>query len=194
MKGLMLALLMLVAVPASAVMVCTNCGYDEGAEATHLGTVNPETNDTFTFHHSGVPVGPFTDTWVFDVMQTADGSISADYTALASIASFTATLHSTSDATCDERNCTVTVGEPVATATLTDSRWEILLDALPPGTYALRVMGEGNARNGGTYGGQAGFAPISVDEPATAWLFVGGVLLVVIVLGYFAFSRRKPTN
>jgi hypothetical protein len=173
-------------------VICTGCEFDDGADATgggtHVGLYNPTTFDTGTFQHSdlGEVVGglaTFEDFYVFDIDPAGSGSISADFTAFASITGFAGELYHDGGST----GCVV--GPPGSCSTITlggfidsdadagDRTWEIIQNNLAAGRYIIRVTGttNGNGTSNSNYTGQLAFLA-TVPEPGTLALFGLGIL------------------
>jgi hypothetical protein len=168
---------------AQAATVCNFCDY-VGPAGTYLGAHDATTNDLSTFEHFLTTISSaFTDHWVFDIAPLADASASADFTALAAIAGFTASLYADGGGT----TCGAAAGSGCGVVTLgsllaTDSdpspaQWEIFA-TLAPGRYIIKVDGTTNADGDSTYTGQINFEPGGqlISEPGTLALLGLGLL------------------
>lgn len=193
MKALIAAVMLAFGPLASAAVICTPalpCGnYQDQAAATFLGSFNATTRDTATFQHTTLaPNSGFNDFWVFDLTPTADGSVSADFTAFTPIGDFTAALYRDGGSRCDEAACVeLVLGELIAESVNTLRRFEILMNELTVGRYVLSIRGI--AGDLSVYTGQMSFStPIS--EPGTAGIFIVGVMGIIGVLMWLAFKRR----
>lgn len=192
MKALLTTFLLLMSTTTWSTVICTAadpCGsYNEQAEATYIGSFDATTRDTATFQHAMSPGSAFEDFWVFDVNPDAEGSISADFTALASIENFTAALYVDGGSICDGVACSeVILSELVTESVNTESRFEILLKELNAGRYVIQITGAGNPR-GAAYTGQAGFSALEIAEPGTALLMFSGLALVIV---FVLFGLRQ---
>jgi hypothetical protein len=168
---------------AQAATICSGCDY-VGPVGTYLGAHDATTNDLSTFQHLLTTISTaFTDHWVFDIAPLADASASADFTALAAIAGFTASLYADAGGTtCGAgagSGCgVVTVGALIAAdSDPSAEQWEIFA-TLAPGRYILKVDGTTNADGDSTYTGQINFEPGSqlISEPGTLALLGLGLL------------------
>jgi hypothetical protein len=171
------------AMGAQAATVCSICDY-VGPEGTYLGAHDATTNDLSTFQHLLTSVSTaFTDRWVFDVTPLADASASADFTFLASIDGFTASLFHDGGSACGAgagSGCaSVVLGGFIAgDSDPSPEQWE-LFATLAPGRYVIVVTGTTNADGDSTYTGQINFEPGSqlVSEPGTLVLLGLGLVL-----------------
>ena len=171
MKKLLLTLAALAMTsPALASVICTGCE-DGNAAGNFLGAFNGTNRDVATWQNSDVGPTAFVDFWVFDLTPASLGSISADFTLLASIGNFAADLFLDDGSVCSGSDCSVVgLGPLIASVDAAASRWEIV-NFFTPGRYVLRITGEPNPLNHGAYTGQMGFLAISVREAGTLALF-----------------------
>lgn len=178
---------------AQAAVVCNFCDYVDGAAGTYLGTHDATTNDLSSFQHFLTSISTaFTDQWVFDIAPLADSSASADFTSLAAIFGFTASLYTDGGGTVcgggPGSGCAaVTLGALIATdSDASPERWEIVA-TLAPGRYIIKVDGTTNADGDSTYTGQINFEASNrlIPEPGTLALLAMG--LIVGALG----ARRR---
>ena len=179
MKKLLLTLAALALTsPAFGGVICTGCE-DGGAAGNYLGAFSGTNRDVATWQNSDVGSSSFVDFWVFDVTPASLGSISADFTLLASIGNFVGELYRDAGSVCSGFDCSVVgFGTLIASVDAVASRWEIV-EFFQPGRYVLRITGEPNPLNHGAYTGQMGFLAISVREAGT---------LALLGLGLFALG------
>jgi hypothetical protein len=172
--------------PAFANVICTGCE-DGNAAGNFLGAFNGVRHDIATWQNSDVGPRSFVDFWVFDVTPASLGSMSADFTLLASIGNFAAELFLDDGSVCSGFDCSaVALGSLIATVDAVAGRWEIV-DFFLPGRYVLRISGQPNPLNHGAYTGQLGFLAVAIREPGTLGLLATGLLLV----GFGAWRARR---
>jgi hypothetical protein len=175
------ALLSLMSLPASAAVICTGCE-DGNAAGNYLGAFNGVRHDIATWQNSDVGARAFVDFWVFDITPASLGSISADFTLLASIGNFAAELFLDDGSVCSGFDCSaIGLGSLLATVDAVAGRWEIV-DFFTPGRYVLRISGIPNPLNNGAYTGQMGFVAVSIREAGSLGLFGLGLFGVAFVL------------
>ena len=75
-------------------MICAGCEYEDDAAGTLPRRFDAHAGGSGEFQHTDVGSVRFADFWVFDVTPDALGSISADFTLLASIGNFAAAAFS----------------------------------------------------------------------------------------------------
>jgi hypothetical protein len=170
MKKLLLTLAALAMTsPAFANVICTGCE-DGDAAGNFLGAFNAQRGDLATFQNSDVGRTAFADFWVFDLTPAAIGSLSADFTLLASIGGFFGELYRDAGSVCGASDCgSVALGALIGSATALGGRWEIL-DFFTPGRYVLKIGGQSTGLIEGAYTGQMAFLAVSVREVATLGL------------------------
>jgi hypothetical protein len=170
---------------AQAAVICQGCEHSDDA-GTHLGAYNPDNFDLGTFQHSdvGPDVGAntaFEDYWVFDLQPGGSFSMSADFTMLAGIPSFTGELYTDGGSTCAGIACSSIVRGSLVDSDASvnsESRWEIIA-SLPAGRYIIRVTGTTNSNSTSAYTGQLAFIP----EPGTLALLGFGLLGLGVTTG-----------
>jgi len=181
------ALLTLMSLPVPAAVICTGCE-DGNAAGNYLGAFNGVRHDIATWQNSDVGSRAFVDFWVFDITPASLGSISADFTLLASIGNFAAELFLDDGSVCVGFDCSaIGLGSLIATVDAVAGRWEIV-DFFTPGRYVLRISGVPNPLNHGAYTGQIGFLAVAIRESGT---------LVLLGLGLFAAAfvlRRRSAK
>ena len=186
MKKLLLTLAALAMTsPAFGAVICTGCE-DGNAAGNFLGAFNGTNRDIATWQNSDVGPSSFVDFWVFDITPASLGSISADFTLLASIGNFAAELFMDDGSVCSGFDCSsIGLGTLIATVDAVAARWEIV-NFFQPGRYVLRITGEPNPLNHGAYTGQMGFLAVSIREAGTLGLLGLGLL----ALGAWQVRRR----
>jgi hypothetical protein len=172
----LLALALLLAAPLTqASVICAGCE-DGNAAGNFLGAFNGANRDIATWQNSDVGARSFVDFWVFDITPASLGSISADFTLLASIGNFAAELFLDDGSVCSGYDCSaIGLGTLIASVDAVAARWEIV-NFFTPGRYVLRITGDPNPLNHGAYTGQMGFLAIAVREAGTLGLLGLGLL------------------
>lgn len=167
---------------AQAATVCNFCDYI-GPAGTYLGAHDATTSDLSTFQHIFTTISTgFADRWVFDIAPLADASASADFTALASIAGFTASLYHDGGSVCGPSPGDGCAAAPLGAFIQSDldpdaDQWK-LFTTLAPGRYIIEVTGTTNADGDSAYTGQVSFEASNrlIPEPGTLALVALGVL------------------
>jgi hypothetical protein len=189
---------------ANAALICAGCGYLDAS--TYLGSYDPQSADTGTFHHTdlGLDAGrneSFEDFWVFDLNSGGVGSMSADVTMLTGIQSFMGDLFADGGSTCGGGSCDVVLGALLASGSDSDRRWEIMTGSLPAGRYVLRVSGTTNSNWTSAYTGQLGFGVSQrkdIAESGSMALLGTGLLGLGMVMarrrGYFWLRRMSAAT
>ena len=163
--------------PAWGNVICTGCE-DGNAAGNFLGAFNGVNRDIATWQNSDVGTRPFVDFWVFDLTPASLGSLSADFTLLASIGNFVGELYRDAGSVCSGFDCSsVGLGSLIASVDAAASRWEIV-NFFTPGRYVLRISGEPNPLNHGAYTGQMGFLAVSIREAGTLGLIALGLFAI----------------
>ena len=186
MKTLTLLACLLLSPLASAGVICAGCE-DGNAAGNFLGAFNGTNRDIATWQNSDVGSTSFVDFWVFDITPASLGSISADFTTLASIGNFAAELFLDDGSVCAGFDCSsIGLGTLIASVDAVAARWEIV-NFFQPGRYVLRISGDPNPLNHGAYTGQMGFLAIAVREAGT----LGLLGLGLFALGAAIHKHRR---
>ena len=184
----------LIATGASASVICTSCSYTgpiAGPGNLFVGTMNSTTFDaTFmdsgsTFASAGTSVA-FSHVYLFGFTPIGSVTSSMNFIPGANFTNFNIQLMNVTSSTCGATNtvCTgVTLGSVIANSTNANASSLIGFQAVPAGTYAIRVNANWTGAAGTLYSGQISTVPVT--EPGS--LALAGLALV----GAATVTRRR---